>query len=228
MENDCGSPHFGGSHCVREAESLLACSLVPIAEPTRKRCHAELDCRLLCGSYRTRFPAVHSKPACMAMPALWPGLSNEALAQGFDCELLYYGRHEKESMQELGVPLVTDLDEFASRCDVITVNVPLTDKTRGMINKEVINKMKKARPTMRSWWENEALLYVGSMRCCSHEQGCSLPLTVSRLCRESCSLQRCFHRSLLHPSKMNDCQQAVRWDAGVVDRQQRPRRYRER
>ena len=64
-------------------------------------------------------------------------------AQGFDCELLYYGRHEKESMKKLGVPLVTDLDEFASRCDVITVNVPLTDKTRGMINKDVISKMKK-------------------------------------------------------------------------------------
>ena len=46
------------------------------------------------------------------------------------------------------MPLVTDLDEFARRCDVITVNVPLTDKTRGMVNKEdVISKMKKARPT---------------------------------------------------------------------------------
>lgn len=68
------------------------------------------------------------------------------LRQGFDCELLYFGRHEKEPMKELGVPLVTDLDEFARRCDVITVNVPLTDKTRGMVNKEdVIGKMKKAR-----------------------------------------------------------------------------------
>ena len=69
--------------------------------------------------------------------------SSTAAAQGFDCELLYYGRHEKEPMKKLGVPLVTDLDEFASRCDVITVNVPLTDKTRGMVNKDVINKMKK-------------------------------------------------------------------------------------
>ena len=77
----------------------------------------------------------------------WHALMSMVLdpAQNFDCELLYFGRHEKESMKKLGVPLVTDLNEFASRCDVITINVPLTDKTRGMVNKDVINKMKKAR-----------------------------------------------------------------------------------
>ena len=82
--------------------------------------------------------------------------------QAFDCELLYYGRHEKESMKALGVPLVTDLDEFAGRCDVIIINVPLTDKTRGMINKEVISKMKKARMAMCPQYEDEALLHGGS------------------------------------------------------------------
>ena len=43
---------------------------------------------------------------------------------------------------------MTELHEFASRCDVITLNVPLTDKTRGMVNKDVINKTNKVRKLM--------------------------------------------------------------------------------
>jgi len=56
---------------------------------------------------------------------------------------LYYGRHNKKNMDEDGVELVKDLDEFLKQCDVVTINVPLTDKTRGMFTKEVIGKMKK-------------------------------------------------------------------------------------
>jgi formate dehydrogenase len=56
---------------------------------------------------------------------------------------LYFGRHNKENMDEDGVELVKDMDEFLKQCDVVTINVPLTEKTRGMFNKETIGKMKK-------------------------------------------------------------------------------------
>ena len=65
--------------------------------------------------------------------------------QAWDCPLLYFGRHEKEVMTDIGVELVTDLEDFVSRCDIVTINVPLTDKTRGMFNKQVIDKMKRVR-----------------------------------------------------------------------------------
>lgn len=61
----------------------------------------------------------------------------------WDVKRLYYGRHEKPDMDKEGVTLVKDLDEFLGQCDVVTVNVPLTDKTRGMLNKETLPKMKK-------------------------------------------------------------------------------------
>ena len=58
-------------------------------------------------------------------------------------ELLYYARHEKPAMTEMGVELVKNLEEFVARCDVVTINILLTDKTRGMFNREIIGKMKK-------------------------------------------------------------------------------------
>lgn len=63
--------------------------------------------------------------------------------QPWGVELLYYARREKPALEEMGVELVTELEQFVSRCDVVTINLPLTDKTRGMFNKDVISKMKK-------------------------------------------------------------------------------------
>lgn len=50
--------------------------------------------------------------------------------QGFDVKRLYFGRRPKEALDKEGVTLVKDLEEFLGQCDVVTVNVPLTDKTR--------------------------------------------------------------------------------------------------
>ncbi|MDF1779247.1 MAG: phosphoglycerate dehydrogenase [Rhizobiaceae bacterium] len=47
----------------------------------------------------------------------------------------------EEKAEELGVEKV-DLDELLSRADFITLHVPLTDKTRNIINAEAITKMK--------------------------------------------------------------------------------------
>lgn len=40
--------------------------------------------------------------------------------------------------------LCVDLETLAAECDVISVHCPLTDQTRGMINKQLISKMKKS------------------------------------------------------------------------------------
>jgi formate dehydrogenase len=64
----------------------------------------------------------------------------------FDCkELLYYDYQplsaEKEA--EIGCRRVADLEEMIAQCDVVTINCPLHEKTRGLFNKELISKMKK-------------------------------------------------------------------------------------
>lgn len=51
-------------------------------------------------------------------------------AQGWDVKRLYFGRHNKPDMDNEGVTLVKDLDEFLKQCDVVSINVPLSDKTK--------------------------------------------------------------------------------------------------
>ena len=53
-----------------------------------------------------------------------------SLLQGFDVKRLYYGRHNKPDMDNEGVELLTDLDEFLKRCDIVSINLPLSDKTK--------------------------------------------------------------------------------------------------
>ena len=50
--------------------------------------------------------------------------------QEFGVTTLYYGRHRKQNADELGAQFEPDLDKFLAQCDVITINCPLTDKTR--------------------------------------------------------------------------------------------------
>ena len=64
----------------------------------------------------------------------------------FDCaELLYYDYQplSPEKEKEIGCRRVDDLEDMLSQCDVVTINCPLHEKTRGMFNKELISKMKK-------------------------------------------------------------------------------------
>jgi D-3-phosphoglycerate dehydrogenase len=61
---------------------------------------------------------------------------------GFQMRTLYYDivrKHEFES--ELGVEL-RSFDEVIVEADILTVHVPLTDLTRGMINEDVLGRMK--------------------------------------------------------------------------------------
>ncbi|KMZ56381.1 Formate dehydrogenase, mitochondrial [Zostera marina] len=63
----------------------------------------------------------------------------------FNCKLVYYERirMDLELENEIGAKFEDDLDKMLSKCDVVVINIPLTDKTRGMFDKEKISKMKK-------------------------------------------------------------------------------------
>merc|ERR1712000_170611 len=64
----------------------------------------------------------------------------------FDCkELLYYDYQplSPEVKKEIGARRVDTLEELVSQCDIVTINCPLHEKTKGLFNKELISKMKK-------------------------------------------------------------------------------------
>jgi len=68
--------------------------------------------------------------------------------KAFDCkELLYYDYQplKPEIEKEIGARRVDSLEEMLAQCDVVTINAPLHEKTRGLFNKELISKMKKGK-----------------------------------------------------------------------------------
>ncbi|KAL8991952.1 MAG: hypothetical protein Q9169_007501, partial [Polycauliona sp. 2 TL-2023] len=74
--------------------------------------------------------------------------------KAFDCkELLYFDYQplKPELEKEIGCRRVENLEEMLAQCDIVTINCPLHEKTRGMFNKELISKMKKG-----SWLVNTA------------------------------------------------------------------------
>ena len=69
----------------------------------------------------------------------------------FDCkELLYYDYQPltPEVEKEIGARRVDTLEELVSQCDIVTINCPLHEKTKGLFNKELISKMKKGKPSI--------------------------------------------------------------------------------
>jgi hypothetical protein len=74
----------------------------------------------------------------------------------FDCkELLYFDYQplKPEVEKEIGCRRVENLEEMLAQCDVVTINCPLHEKTRGLFNKELISKMK---PGMLSCFYSES------------------------------------------------------------------------
>jgi formate dehydrogenase len=66
--------------------------------------------------------------------------------KAFDCkELLYFDYQplKPEVEKEIGCRRVENLEEMLGQCDVVTINCPLHEKTKGLFNKELISKMKK-------------------------------------------------------------------------------------
>ena len=66
-----------------------------------------------------------------------------AIASAFGCKLLAYSRTEREEMKALGAEYVT-LEELMERSDIVSLHVPVTDGTRGLIGRELLAKMKKS------------------------------------------------------------------------------------
>ncbi|RWA06947.1 hypothetical protein EKO27_g8164 [Xylaria grammica] len=74
--------------------------------------------------------------------------------KAFDCkELLYFDYQplKPEVEKEIGARRVESLEEMLAQCDVVTINCPLHEKTRGLFNKDLIAKMKPG-----SWLVNTA------------------------------------------------------------------------
>ncbi len=64
-------------------------------------------------------------------------------AQGLKMRVIAYDPFiSEEKTMEMGIELVTNLDELFSRSDFITVHTPLIKETRDLINKEAFSKMK--------------------------------------------------------------------------------------
>ena len=61
-----------------------------------------------------------------------------SIAEAFGCKTYAYSRTEKEIE---GVTY-TDLETLLSTCDIVSVHVPLTNETRGMLNAENLKLMK--------------------------------------------------------------------------------------
>ncbi|XP_047313362.1 formate dehydrogenase, mitochondrial [Impatiens glandulifera] len=63
----------------------------------------------------------------------------------FNCNLLYHDRlkMEPELESQIGAKFEEDLDSMLQKCDIVVINTPLTEKTKGMFDKEKISKMKK-------------------------------------------------------------------------------------
>lgn len=53
-----------------------------------------------------------------------------------------YAPLPEQAAKAINVRRVESLEEMVSQCDIVTVNCPLHEKTKGLFNKELISKMK--------------------------------------------------------------------------------------
>ncbi|KAL8161349.1 hypothetical protein V2J09_012838 [Rumex salicifolius] len=63
----------------------------------------------------------------------------------FNCNLLYHDRLKMDPQleNEIGAKFEEDLEKMLPKCDILVINMPLTEKTKGMFNKKTIAKLKK-------------------------------------------------------------------------------------
>ena len=63
------------------------------------------------------------------------------LGLAFGCKVIAYSRTEKQELIDKNVEYMS-LEEVLKASDIVTIHMPLTDKTKGMINKERLELMK--------------------------------------------------------------------------------------
>ncbi|PHH91518.1 hypothetical protein CDD83_187 [Cordyceps sp. RAO-2017] len=63
----------------------------------------------------------------------------------FDCRLCYYDYQPLSAQveKEIGCTRYEDLDRMLAECDIVTINCPLHEKTKGLFDKNLLAKMKK-------------------------------------------------------------------------------------
>ena len=64
------------------------------------------------------------------------------VALAFGMKVIAFSRSEKEELKNLGVEYVSMEDVF-KKSDIVTVHLPLNDKTKGIVNDKYINMMNK-------------------------------------------------------------------------------------
>ena len=63
------------------------------------------------------------------------------IAKAFGCNLIAYSRSKSEKAKELGIKYLS-IEELFEKSDIISLHVPHTPETEGMIDADLINKMK--------------------------------------------------------------------------------------
>lgn len=71
------------------------------------------------------------------------GCAAARLFAAFGCRLLGYSRTERDEAKNTGIEYVS-LDRLLAESDVVSVHVPLTEKTKGLIGKAQLDMMKPA------------------------------------------------------------------------------------
>lgn len=65
-----------------------------------------------------------------------------AIASAFGCRLLAYSRTERPEMTALGATYVS-LEELMEQSDIVSLHVPVTPATKGLIGRDMLARMKK-------------------------------------------------------------------------------------
>ena len=65
-----------------------------------------------------------------------------AIAAAFGCRLLAYSRSKKPELEALGVSYVS-LEELMEQSDIVSLHVPVTPETKGLIGRDMLARMKK-------------------------------------------------------------------------------------
>lgn len=84
------------------------------------------------------------------------------LLRGFDCEMVAYDARRNPAAAEAYGVKFADLDEIFTTCDAISVHLPYTPQTHGLIGRELLGKMKSDAVivcTARGKIIDEAALY---------------------------------------------------------------------